>query len=58
MLLVIVKNKNFKVGGLTVAMCVFSGAQNLCMSKEHTVDSWTAAWKVIWFSLYETHPVS
>lgn len=41
------------MGGLTVAMCVFSGDQNLlCMSKEHAVDSWTAAWKVIWFPLH------
>lgn len=30
MLLVIVKNKNFRVGELTVARHVFSGALNLC----------------------------
>lgn len=44
MLLGVVKNKNLRMGGLTEDVCVFSGAQNLlCMSKEHTVHSWTAA---------------
>lgn len=59
MLLGVVKNKKLRMGGLTEAVSVFSGAQNLlCMSKEHTVHSWTAAWRVIWFSLHGTHTVS